>query len=79
METSLNDMSETNELNEVNNTVEAELTGLTDHSDENTDKRFSEEVNLSGLKGLLNQTFHLTKLACLYIVRVAYQCCQTVL
>ena len=59
METSLNDMSETNELNEVNNTVEAELTGLTDHSDENTDKRFSEEVNLSGLKGLLNQTFHL--------------------
>ena len=43
METSLNDMSETNELNEVNNTVEAELTGLTDHSDENTDKRFSEE------------------------------------
>ena len=56
METSLNDMSETNELNEVNNIVEAELTGLTDHSDENTDKRFSEEVNLSGLKGLLNQT-----------------------
>lgn len=30
-------------------------------------------------KKLLNQTFHLTMLACLYIVRVAYQCYQTVL
>ena len=42
METSLNDMSETNELNEVNNTVEAELTGLAEHSDKSSDKRFSE-------------------------------------
>ena len=59
METSLNDMSETNELKEVNNTVEAELTGLAEHSDKSSDKRFSEEVNLSSLKGLLNQVFHL--------------------
>ena len=59
METSLNDMSETNELNEVNNTVEVDMTGLAEHSDKSSDKRFSEEVNLSGLKGLFNQVFHL--------------------
>lgn len=59
METSLNSMSETNELNEANNTAEADMTGLAEQSDENSDKRFSEEVKLSVLKGLLNQTFHL--------------------
>ena len=59
METSLNSMSETNELNEANNTAEADMTGLAEQSDENSDKRFSEEVNLSVLKGLLNQAFHL--------------------
>ena len=59
METSLNSMSETNELNEANNTAETDMTGLTQYSDENSDKRFSEEVNLSVLKGLLNQAFHL--------------------
>ena len=59
METSLNDMSETKELNEVNNTVEADMTGLAKHSDENSDRRFSEELNLNVLKSLLHQAFKL--------------------
>ena len=59
METSLNDMSETNELNEVNNTAEADMTGLVEHSDENSDKGFSGEVKLSVLKSLLHQAFNL--------------------